>query len=129
MNGGEKRNLNGVIHAFPPPPPPKDSKINTGMWCLLQMDQQQHAYSCACLSHRCCRLHLPASQQAGSLLLRAGEEITFSRLTERESVAPTLLIDRFTHLHHLAVRLHPLRCKERQMWYLASCQDVSFLKK
>lgn len=112
-----------------PLPLPDHSKINTGMWCLLQMDQQQHAYSCAYLSHRCYRLHLPASQPRVRILLRAGEEITYSCSTERERVAPTLLIDRFTHLHHLAVQLHPQRCKERQMWYLASCQDLSFFLK
>lgn len=55
--------------------------------------------------------------------------ITYSCWTENERAALTRLIDRFAHLHHLAVQLHPQRCKERQMWYLASCQDTSFFLK
>lgn len=55
--------------------------------------------------------------------------ITYSCWRGHERAALTRLIDRFAHLHHLAVQLHPQRCKERQMWYLASCQDTSFFLK
>lgn len=55
--------------------------------------------------------------------------ITYSCCTERARVDLTQLMDKFAHLHHLAVQLHPQRCKERQMWHLASCQGTSsFLK-
>lgn len=90
--------------------------------------------SCVSLLHRCYRLHLPARQPVTRLcevfsvvvVPGQGKEIAYSCLTERERVALTLLIDRFTRLCHLAVWLHPLRCKKRQMWYLASFQYVSF---
>lgn len=55
--------------------------------------------------------------------------ITYSCWAENERAALTRLIDRFARLHHLALQLHPRRCKERQMWYLASCQDTSFFLK
>lgn len=55
--------------------------------------------------------------------------ITYSCWAENERAALTRLIDRFARLHHLALQLHPQRCKERQMWYLASCQDTSFFLK
>lgn len=56
-------------------------------------------------------------------------EILYSCCTEKERVDLTQLMDKFAHLHHLAVQLHPQRCKERQMWHLASCQDTSFFLK
>lgn len=55
--------------------------------------------------------------------------ITYSCCTKHEKASLTQLIDKFAHLHHLAVQLHPERCKKRQMWYLASCQDTSFFLK
>lgn len=54
---------------------------------------------------------------------------TYSCCTEKGRVDLTQLMDKFTHPHHLAVQLHPQRCKERQMWHLASCQDTSFFLK
>lgn len=55
--------------------------------------------------------------------------ISYSCQTEEERAALTQLMGRFAAPHHLAAQLHPQRCKERQMWYLASCQDTSFFLK
>lgn len=97
------------------------------------MDQQPDVCSCICctgvadcichrqLITRLCEVFLISPPPPGY-----GKEIVYSCLTERKRVTLTQLIDRFTHIHHLVVWLHPLRCKERQMWYLASYQCVSF---
>lgn len=55
--------------------------------------------------------------------------IAYSCWAAKGRAGLTQLIDRSARLHHLAVQLHPQRCKERQMWYLASCQDTSFFLK
>lgn len=55
--------------------------------------------------------------------------VTYSCCAEKERVDLTQLMDKFAHLPHLAVQLHPQRCKERQMWHLASCQGTSFFLK
>lgn len=55
--------------------------------------------------------------------------VTYSCCAENGRVDLTQLMDKFAHLHHLAAQLRPQRCKERQMWHLASCQDTSFFLK
>lgn len=55
--------------------------------------------------------------------------ITYSCCSKHKKASLTQLINKFTHLHHLAVQLHPERCKKRQMWYLASCQNTYFFLK
>lgn len=73
------------------------------------------------LSHRCCRWGFREVLPGQGSPTAVGQKMREQALTR--------LIDRFAHLHHLAVQLHPQRCKERQMRYLASCQDTSFFLK
>lgn len=87
-------------------------------WCLLA--PWQGAGSCA---------SPPGVADGASGRSSQAEDLLYSCQTEEERAALTQLMGRFAAPHHLAAQLHPQRCKERQMWYLASCQDTSFFLK